>query len=324
MADISKITLPNGSTYDVKDATARTQISSEAAAREAADDSINNTINSLKSSLTGAMHYVGETSTALTDGSETSPIKITTRANGTVVVGNTDYTPEPGDVVIYQNKEFVYSKYAGRGVWNEFGSTGSFKALAFKDSASGSYTPAGAVSQPTFTGTAGTVSVKGNSGDISGYFETQIGSAVATYDSAGHSWSDVESDAVHIAGTNPYKKFVLNGILDSASAVRDITNSTVSSVISVGTLPTFAATVNGETLSFNFNQGTLPSIRPVKVVTGLELVSDSAVSISPFCVIGMFNPKNHNNDITMTGTFTPQGTVSQPTFTGNASTVTVK
>ena len=323
MADISKITLPNGSTYDVKDATARTQISSEAATRKAADDSINNIINSLKSSLTGAMHYVGETSTALTDGSDTSPIKLTIKANGTTP-DNTDYTPKSGDVVIYQDKEFVYSKYAGRGVWHEFGSAGSFKALAFKDSASGSYTPAGAVSQPTFTGTAGTVTVKGNSGDISGYFETQIESAVATYDSASHSWSDVESDVVHIAGGRPYKKFVLNGFLDSASAVRDITNSNVSSVISVGTLPTFAATVNGETLSFNFNQGTLPSTKSVNVVTGLGLVSNSAVSISPFCVIGMFNPKDHNNDITMIGTFTPQGTVSKPTFTGKASTVTVK
>ena len=323
MADISKITLPNGSTYDVKDATARTQISSEAATRKAADDSINNIINSLKSSLTGAMHYVGKTSTALTDGSYTSPIKLTTEPNGTIL-DNTDYTPKPGDVVIYQDKEFVYSTYAGRGVWNEFGSAGSFKALAFKDSASGSVTPSGTVSKPTFTGTAGTVSVKGNSGDISYYFETQIGSAVATYDSAGHSWSDVESDAAHILQGFPYKKIVLNGILDSASAVRDITNGNVSSVISVGTLPTFDATVNGETLSFNFNQGTLPSITSVKVVTGLGLVSNSAVSISPFCVIGMFSPKNHNNDITMTGTFTPQGTVSQPTFTGNASTVTVK
>lgn len=323
MADISKITLPNGSTYDVKDATARTQISSEAATRKAADDSIRNRINSLTSSLTGAMHYVGNTSTALTDGSETSPIKITTGLNGAVPV-DTDYTPKPGDVVIYQDKEFVYSKYAGGGVWNEFGSTGSFKALAFKDSASGSVTPSGTVSKPTFTGTAGTVSVKGNSGDISDYFETQIGSAVATYDSVGHSWSDVESDVVHIAGSHPYKKFVLNGVLDSASAVRDITNSNVSSVTSVGALPTFAATVNGETLSFNFNQGKLPSTTSVRVVTGLGLVPNSAVSISPFCVIGMFNPKNHNDNITMTGTYTPQGTVSKPTFTGNASTVTVK
>ena len=145
MAYISKITLPNGSTYDVKDATARTQISSEAATRKAADDSINKTINSLKSSLTGAMHYVGETSTKLTDGSNTSPIKLVVKDNGTVS-GNTDYTPKSGDVVIYQNKEFVYSKYTNStGVWNEFGSIGSLKALAFKDTASGSVTPSGIV-----------------------------------------------------------------------------------------------------------------------------------------------------------------------------------
>jgi hypothetical protein len=40
--------------------------------------------------------------------------------------------------------------------WQEFGSTGSLKALAFKDTASASYTPAGTVSKQTFSGTATT------------------------------------------------------------------------------------------------------------------------------------------------------------------------
>ena len=124
MAEISKITLPSGTTYDIKDATARANISA----------------------LSGALTFLGTTTTALTDGAATSPITI----------GGSSVTPKAGNVVIYGNSEFVWS--AAESKWREFGSTGSLKALAFKDSASGSYTPAGNVSQPTFTGTKATIS----------------------------------------------------------------------------------------------------------------------------------------------------------------------
>lgn len=129
MADISEITLPSGVTYDIKDATARSEISI------------------LKGSGTGAMHYAGVTTTALTNGSSTSPIKI----------NETDYTPSNGDVVIYGQLEFVWSTSDKK--WHEFGSTGSLKGLAFKDSASASYTPAGSVSAPTVSVTVNTASV---------------------------------------------------------------------------------------------------------------------------------------------------------------------
>ncbi len=116
MADISKITLPSGTTYDLKDATAREQI------------------NSIKSTVTGQMHYAGVTTTALANGSTTKPIQI----------GGANYTQSNGDVVIYGEEEFVWSDSDSK--WHEFGSTGSLKGLAFKDSASGSWTPAGTVS----------------------------------------------------------------------------------------------------------------------------------------------------------------------------------
>lgn len=129
MTAISEITLPNGATYDIKDATARNEISM------------------LKGSNTGAMHYAGITTTALANGSSTSPIKI----NGA------DYTPSNGDIVIYGQLEFVWSTSDKK--WHEFGSTGSLKGLAFKDSASASYTPAGSVSAPTVTVVVNTAKV---------------------------------------------------------------------------------------------------------------------------------------------------------------------
>lgn len=129
MADISKITLPNGTTYNIKDATARQSISN------------------LQTTLSGGMHYVGTTTTTLTDGASTTPIKISNR----------DYSPISGDVVIYNSLEFIYSSIDNK--WHEFGSTGSLKALAFKNQASGSYTPAGTISQPTFTGTSSAINL---------------------------------------------------------------------------------------------------------------------------------------------------------------------
>ena len=58
MADLSKITLPSGTTYNLKDAQAREDIAT------------------IQSSITGGMHYIGVTTTELTDGATTNPIKI--------------------------------------------------------------------------------------------------------------------------------------------------------------------------------------------------------------------------------------------------------
>lgn len=110
MPEISKITLPSGTTYDLKDPVART-------------------------ALSGALHWLGITTTVIVDGSTTSTLTID---GDTVTVGSED----TGAVVGYSEKEFVWNGAK----WQEFGSTGSLKALAFKDSASGAYTPAGTCS----------------------------------------------------------------------------------------------------------------------------------------------------------------------------------
>lgn len=115
MADISKITLPSGTTYNLKDEVARRAQS-------------------------GAMHWLGITTTAITDGASTTSIVID---GETITVGADD----AGGVVGYDNKEFIWSGT----IWQEFGSTGSLGSLAFKNSASGAYTPAGSVSAPTVT-----------------------------------------------------------------------------------------------------------------------------------------------------------------------------
>ena len=107
----------------------------------------------IKTSITGAMHWAGFTTTQLSDGATTNPITISGES----------YTAKAGDVVAYGELEFVWSGSK----WQEYGSTGSLKALAFKDSASGDYTPAGtnAPSAVSFTGQASAAFVNGFNDD---------------------------------------------------------------------------------------------------------------------------------------------------------------
>lgn len=127
---LSKLTI-GGNQYDIKDAEARAEIVD------------------IKSSITGAMHWAGYTTSALVDGSTTNPI----------VISGEDYTAKAGDVVAIAasqageaDLEFVFSGTK----WQEYGSTGSLKALAFKDSASGSVVCDGTNSASAVTFTGGT------------------------------------------------------------------------------------------------------------------------------------------------------------------------
>lgn len=135
---LSKLTV-GGTQYDLKDAKAWADIAD------------------IKSSITAAMHWLGYTTSALTDGATTNPI----------IIDGESVTAKTGDVVAIAgsgsgsaaDKEFVFNGTK----WQEYGSTGSLKALAFKDSATGSVTAAGtnAASAVSFSGTTSETVLKG-------------------------------------------------------------------------------------------------------------------------------------------------------------------
>lgn len=131
MADLSKVTLPSGNTYDLKDATARQEI---------------NTIKDLTSS---GVTYAGTTTTVLTDGSTVTSVVIKDGST-TKTLSATE-----GMMVNYNNVMFAWNGSQ----WDQLGSDSALKALAYKDSVSGDVTPEGTVSAPTFTGEASTVTV---------------------------------------------------------------------------------------------------------------------------------------------------------------------
>ena len=62
--------------------------------------------------ITGAMHFAGTTTTALTDGATTNPIQVNSKS----------YTAIAGDVVLYSGKEFIWTGSA----WEVLGDEGSY------------------------------------------------------------------------------------------------------------------------------------------------------------------------------------------------------
>ncbi len=93
-----------------------------------------------------AKGWIGITTTALTDGASTNPITI----NGQSV------TAVAGNITSYDEQEYIFNG----SVWQEFGDLSDLGTLAYKDSASGSYTPQGSVAAPDVTVTPATDTIK--------------------------------------------------------------------------------------------------------------------------------------------------------------------
>lgn len=311
MADISQITLPSGSTYTLKDAQARQDIAD------------------LTGAVSGGIHFIGETTTNLSDNDTTNPI----------VIDSKNVTAVAGDLAISGTKEFIWSDISNK--WHEFGSTGSLKALAFKDSASGSYTPAGTVSQPTFTGTAqnglavstaasgtttytpaGTISqpeFTGTAGNATATYTPAGGVAIATgsgtanYTPAGTvtqpTFTGTEA-TLAISGGEGTTTYTPAGNVSKPDITITPSTTTINSITAVGTLPELTTTVTNETLTIGFSAGTLPTKgNDTSVMTNASAALDNA-------------PAFTGTGTRLTATYTPAGSVSQPTFSGTGVELT--
>lgn len=136
MPDISKITLPSGSTYDLKDAYARDLIKE----------------------LHNFTEYLGCTTTNLISDVTTDP---------DVEIAGETVTAKQGDIVtkLPGHEEFIYNGT----VWQQFGDLSGLGLLAYKNSASGSFVPNGSITSQSFTGASTTSTGKFTpSGSISG------------------------------------------------------------------------------------------------------------------------------------------------------------
>lgn len=259
MAEISKITLPSGTTYDIKDATARSQIEA----------------------LTGgdAVVFIGVSTTALTDG-----------GNETPTVGGETKTPATGQLFFYGTQEFIYG---ADNKWHALGSLDALGDLAYKNSASDTYTPAGTVSQPTFTGSSSDVTITSTS-NASGNYQP-AGSVSAPTISVATAGA---TDTIH----NPTKVTVAKTVVSAAPGTTAPANNLT------------YYSVSNETLSLyqlGYTTGDSITTNDVTVKTG-----DAAYSAS--------QPTFTGTKVQLSGTTTANGTVSQPTFSGTQATITVE
>lgn len=336
MADISKITLLNGTTYNLKDQQAR-------------DD-----ISAIQSAIAGGVTFMGQTTTALTDGATTT----------TITINSTSVTAVKGYLVVYNSKEFVFDGTK----WIEMGDLSLIGDLGWKDSASASYKPAGTISQPTFTGNSlassgkftpeGSINLTVTTSQPSGSdyvpFISSLGSQTFNGTAATIKPKVTAAGSVSISKGSGTANYTPEGSVaaPTISVKTAGTTTTVNSITAVGTLPSLTTTVADETLTIGFNQGTLPTkganttvktgdaayqaTAPAFTGTGAELKAtftgtevEGSASYTPAgsVVIGQGTRyltasfAGTEGNISVTGT--PSGTVSKPTFTGTQATITV-
>ena len=301
MADLKRIKLPSGTTYNIVDQGARDLIAA----------------------MEGGTAWLGVTTTPLTDGATTNPI----------VIDGQSVTAKTGSMCAYQSKEFVFNGTA----WQEFGDLSTLGSLAYKDAASGSYTPAGSVSKPTFTGTEGNISASFTpAGTVSKpTFTGTEGNVSASFTPAG---------SVSISKGNGTANYTPEGSVSAPTITVTPNTAKVNSITAVGSLPELTMTVESETLTFGWDAGSLPTKgSDTTVVTGIKSATATQPSFTGTgaelkatfsgtagTATGKFTPSGSVSQPTFTGTagsatgtFTPEGTVSKPTFTGTAATIEV-
>ena len=293
MAEISKITLPSGSTYDLKDAVARASISE------------------IEAAISGGLTFRGVTTTPLADDATTSPIII----NGESVEVRNGY------LVVYGKKEFLFAD----GKWIEAGDLSLIGALGYKDEATGDFTPAGTNSAPAFSGQEMTATGKFTP---DGSVAISVGSGDANYTPSGTVTQPTFSgDVLTSTGTltprgsvavsvgNGETNFTPAGTISKPDVEVTPTTDNVYSITDVGSLPALSTSVENEVLTFSFDAGSLPTKGEAQaVMTGASAALVNAPTFTGTAVDLEAAFTGVEENVSVTGT--PAGTVSQPTFTG--------
>ncbi len=246
-------------------------------------------IAELQRLISQVMHFRGRTTTPLEDGSTTSPI---------MLVGEDEpYTPVNGDVVTYRpepvdpDAPVIELEFAWTGShWNEYGSSGALKALAFKDTASSPYTPQGSVNAQAFTGTEATIGVEGTA-------EAQV--------FTGHPVDYTP------AGVN-------------TGANVTLTHDTVNSITDVGTLPvlpTFTVQ-DGKLIITGGSPGTLPT-KGADQTVAVDVDTITQPTFTGTLAQITAEGENATSAVSASGQYTPEGDIEQAQFTGTPTTITV-
>ena len=259
---IKEVTLPSGNTYWLKDDEVRQWIGD--GTTSGAEKRLSDAESEIQK-LSNATHWLGVTTTALTDGSTTNPITI----------GGESVTAVSGDIVQDSNgNEYIFNGTA----WQALGSSvGTLKAFAYADTGEVTITPAGtnASSAVTFSG--------GTTDSVLGA-DTTFTNGTSSVSFAAHTTAEVlKSDVVatvpKTSSTTKYLTAAASGTAvgvatsDSAltglgtpstdtfvksypGATSKMVTTSVPNVTSGGTAASWSATVSNEILTFAWTANT--------------------------------------------------------------------
>ena len=278
---VFKITLPSGNSYYLEDNEVRNWIGTGSSS--GAEHRIT-TLETEVAKLSNATHWLGVTTTALTDGSTTNPITI----------GGQSVTAVSGDIVQDSDgQEYIFNGTA----WQALGSSvGTLKAFAYADTGKVTIKPKGSNSASAVSGSCSVTP----SGSIS------TGTGTANYTPAGSVSGTVSAPTISVktAGTTAsVKPFGSAGTLPSC------------------TLPAYTVSDGVLTITAgSFNAGTLPSAgTAVTVKTGDAAYESTAPTFS-----GSFSGTGTQLKFTGSASSgTISGTAAAQTFTGTQEAYTV-
>lgn len=246
---IAQVTLPSGNTYYIKDDDVRTWVGTGTGS--GAEYRITS-LESAVAALSNATHWLGITTTDLSDGSTTNPITI----NGQSV------TAVSGDIVQDSHgDEFIFNGTA----WQQFGgSIGTLGNFAYVDTGTASYTPAGTNGSSSVSGTC-SVTPSGTIG---------VGSGTANYTPAG----SVSGTAVTLtsgnvgsvtdAGSMPTYTVGSEILTITAGAVPTVSTVSVATGVDTVTDPSFSGTGAELTFTGTASSGTISGTADAQTFTG--------------------------------------------------------
>lgn len=274
---ISKVKATDGSTYMIKDSHVWGNNNPETWVNNHSTQSLADVVENLYT----YSDFLGVTTSAVTDGS----------TNAQVVINNSTVTAQKGNIVLKDSKEFIWNGSS----WSEFGDlsaiTSQLGDLAYKDNASTTYKPAGTVSQPSFNGTAATITAKGTpAGTVSK--PTFTGTA-ATISAKG-------------TPSGTVSKPTFSGTAATISA-----KGTPSGTVSQPTFSGTEATINVTGTAV----GTVSKPSFTGTAATISAKGTPAGTVS--------KPTFSGTAATISAKGTPAGTVSKPTFSGTAATISV-
>lgn len=281
---IKELTLPSGSTYWLKDDEVRQWIGD--GTTSGAEKRLSDAESEIQK-LSNATHWLGVTTTALSDGSTTNPITI----NGDSV------TAVSGDIVQDSNgNEYIFNGTA----WQALGSSvGTLKAFAYVDTGTVTITPQGSNASSSVSGTC-SVTPSGSIG---------VGSGTANYTPSGSvSAPTISVDSAGSTTTikNPTKATVVTNVDVASASSTPATGELVYCSVSneVLTLSKFTKTtgdsITTEDVTVKTGDASYTSSQPTFSGTGAELTFTGSAS---------------------SGTIS--GTAAAQTFTGTEATHTV-